>query len=689
MGKQVISINGYNYVVTGKVVESFVQPLSDAFRTTGLQRRSDNPKLNRHFFQGFPLGIGWNRADRDTGRGVGGARDATADTRFRIVEPPILHESQTHATPADHPKKLLNFLGNLWGIFEEDYSAAALTGIFARVFGGTSDGWTGGGTISEQDANSEGKRAFDAIVHKGALIVVGNGGASASEEAETAVELWRSTDGVTWSIISGTGWAGAEAPSVLTSAIVQRNNFDDDMARLLDFGNTLMVARAAGDGASTTVDRVRVYYSTDNGTNWTAGAVVSGQSSGPKAFVRWKNPFASPAADSPVLITPNGIYRVDSAGTTFDLIYPLDGDSRNGRWAVVGRDGGLYVGLGSGKVIVLYIADTGTLEVRESGPPEGLVSARQGVANFFAQENGTAPTEPFLYVAYGGAAASRQGSIFAIDYNWRQDPVTDKYFQPWHSMYQEADANIDLYLVATSPADDRTPRLHFALENASSAEMFHLERYDVSGAPTGITIKRQDGYVEVAEDDGGDPQTDGATFESRIDADNLDNGTATTGSHIQHQYGVDGAAWTNVTLGNYFNDDKDQLWASGQGVQFKTIRHQLNLNVKDSDNTKGPQLKEFEFRARKKLLDLSAWEHVIDLEESAKEQREDTEAVIARLKTAARSAIGVPYRIGQEPEVQVEVRLPPVFELELVGGDDERSYGRRTGTVSIRLEEIT
>jgi len=217
--------------------------------------------------------------------------------------------------------------------------------------------------------------------HKGNLYVL----ASEGQGAETQFEWFSSPDADAWTKGSGTNWPDT---AFLTTTLTRRNNFDDDEGRILDMGNTLMMAlhdnRAAGTGQF-----VRIYYSTNEGTTWTAGAVVP-SGSGPKAFVRWRDPFSNPVADSPVLVTSDGVYRIDVAGTTFDEIVALSGDPNTGRWAFVAPNYRLYVPLGDGDIMPLFIPAPGVLVTDVVGPAskahgqdgDGLPTAFQGHANF-------------------------------------------------------------------------------------------------------------------------------------------------------------------------------------------------------------------------------------------------------------------------------------------------------------------
>ena len=86
----VIELNGNYYALmndaSGRstVTQSYVTRMSSAFRTVGMQKREDDTSVNRYVATGFPNGIGWARAKRDSGRGVGGMLDSTLGLRLDL-----------------------------------------------------------------------------------------------------------------------------------------------------------------------------------------------------------------------------------------------------------------------------------------------------------------------------------------------------------------------------------------------------------------------------------------------------------------------------------------------------------------------------------------------------------------------------------------------------------------------------
>ncbi len=143
----IIDLNGNMYVI-GPLEQTYSPRLAPPFRTRGVQVRADDTSVNRFIHSGFPLGIGWSRMKRESERGVGGLLDSTCWTAKGPVTLGKLEESQTHSSPADHLVKAVNFRGDLWGIFERDYSGGNQGSVRTRKFASSSDSWTGGGTVT-------------------------------------------------------------------------------------------------------------------------------------------------------------------------------------------------------------------------------------------------------------------------------------------------------------------------------------------------------------------------------------------------------------------------------------------------------------------------------------------------------------------------------------------------------------
>jgi hypothetical protein len=592
-----VTIGTYTFYTPSDPREGTIEPAppdvkAQSFSLEGGHRRLDNPLVQRLVFDNWAqMGIGWSHMRRRTGRGVSGFRDSDALTLHDSgIYLGILNESQTHASPADHPKSFLNFKGDFWGLFEEDYASGAITDVVCRKWGATSDNWTGGGTVKSGASNAHGQRVFDAVIHKGKITVL-----VSQDSAEQDWDVADSPDGASFTAYTNP----PQQADTITTTITRRNNFDDDEGKLFSDGNTLLAAMRNSVDAT----HIDIRSTADQGGSaWTDEYDINADTH-VHAFLRWVDPTDT-SASIPIVVTERNIYKIDISASAPEPLLPdgvLDGDPNTGRGARVGLDGHLYIPFGSGMILAIGISSERSFVFEYIEPPDGLVVARQGHVNALL-----VVPRPYLVVAYGGHAANKTASIFTMSYESRPVPGDpNKRFRTWHSLYSEANANIDLYLLGYSTEDDVTERLHFALEHASSAEMYHLE-LPFNDPATGVAQKFQSSsFVEWAEDDLGDPHSNGNVLRGRVDADDLSS--ADDGEYIEHEYGLNGAAWNNVSnFGNYVSGDKelqfgrtlqnvtDQTEAGTSiGVSAKTIRHRLALN-RASTNTNTPRVKEFE-----------------------------------------------------------------------------------------------
>ena len=692
-----ITLNSKRYWTTpgSQFSWSNVQDLSTAFRTTGVQQRSDNIKVNRAV-RGWDDGVGFPRLRRDRNYVINGMRDATVLTMHNNqITLGIQNETQTHASPADHVVQYVHYQGALYGAFEEEYASGSTTVMTPTLRKWNPDVWDSAATIiteNEATDNNKGGRVFDMITHKAALLVlcnnIDNSGAISATAGARSYVVRTSVNASSFADVGGTGWPTSR---YITDATHQTNDFDTPGGRLLDFGNTLMAAIYEDpDSTDGSVSQVRVLYSTDTGANWTAGAVIP-SGSGPMAFVRWKDPFTSPPADAPVLVLTDGVYRVDSGGTTFDKIFDLDGEPNNGRWAKVGQDGGLILGAGTddAKILVLYMDNTGSIEVRISNSIQTFVSLRQGRVNSII-----CPPLPWYVVAYGGAA-DKSASVFAVSYEWRTDPITGKLYQPWHSMWMDSGVSLDVTQLFYSSQDERISRLHFTLEQDTGASiLYHLERPFVDPA-SGATHHFNTGsgvaqYVEWAEDDLGDPHSDAAVYRVVADADDLSG--STSGEYITVKYGTNGGNWTANTLGNLLSSVKAlDLGTSSRGVSAKTFRLRVEFfrDNGSSNTSHTAKLKEIEVQSRNKLVLLERYGNIaIDLGLTAQQERITPFEVFTRLRADISSVTNLGFTLADRwTEQQVEV-----VGFEAVLTTPSQGVGIESqevsGVVNLTVEEV-
>jgi hypothetical protein len=275
-------------------------------------------------------------------------------------------------------------------------------------------------------------------------------------------------------------------------------------------------------------------------------------------------------------------------------------------------------------------------------------------------------------------------------------------------LYYEDDANVVLHAIGYSAEDDATPRLHFGLVGATSDELYHLE-HPFTDPASGQTMKFQaSSYLEVSEDDIGDPHADSALMNVRIDADNLS--TTDAGEFVAFEYGIDGAEWNDnaegeaTFVGNFVSGDKllhfgvvhqnetgETESGSETGISAKTLRSRIVLHRDAGDNTQFVSIKEFQLEARNRVAVLKGWSFDIDLADCLAVEKtfNTTEEVITALNAIQDKVVLMPFYIGESAEYLVEM-ASGTWKLDLPedGGGDGEQLGIRTGTATITVEEV-
>ena len=409
-----------------------------------------------------------------------------------------------------------------------------------------------GGSIDIDDTVAAGLRLFGTTIHKGSLFALGTKAA-----AEGQYEWRSSTDAATWGGGAGTNWP---TTVYVHTTETRKNDWSNKFADILGFGTNIIVALYEDpDSSGGSISQVHVGYSANSGTAWTfnSGLVIPCSDTPNISLISARDIFSSNSETIPALVTSDNIYLLDIANNTYQAMLPagiLSGTTNESLAASHAADGAMYVSKASGDIFRIAIPSPGVIDIKNIGPhskakvaeSDGLVSARQGHANFMW---GGDPR--WLFVAYGGHASGKNGSVFCFDYQTGA----------WHSFYRDGTANRDTTRIIGSDEDDGVSRIHIATEAAAASLMQQFEEPYVS-AVTGATQQyRSTGYVEWAEDDLGDPHADSAILTVRLDADGLDNvstieGGSGTSTDIEIEYGLNGAAWDNVsTLGFFGSDD--------------------------------------------------------------------------------------------------------------------------------------
>jgi hypothetical protein len=658
-----VSINGQFFVLEEDkdVVVYPVQSESQAIRTVGTQLRSNNRKINKSIL-GWHLGLFYARQRRESGRGVGGVRDADAETRFDTVTLPLNPQSESanlYSGEGEHFQGgMVAFLDGLWAGIHRTNSASNNGDVGVVKFGATSDDWTAGNIdIGGGASDDHYGRAFAVTVHEGQLFfLAGFDDGSGNTER---YNLNRSVDGVNFSSAAGS----PDAPfttDLISTASLAGNDWRDQFGAMVSFGNKLVIAVKEEPAADAGTTSQFLFYSsvTATGTpSWDADTSIATSVAQIKMHL-WINHLDGAFPTIPIAVLNEGVYQIDSIGETNRQIFSFTGATGDGLASAVAiANNNLYVGTGDGDILEISILGVGRLSYVNIGPQswgDGPVAARQGYATFIL---GTNPR--WLFVAYGGNAASKNASIFAFDYLTRT----------WHSIYLDGTANREITQMWLSAADDSTMRLHFITEGATDDVPQMIEHPTVGISVGAAQQFRTPGFIEFAEDDLIDPHVSSAVMTGRVDADDLDTvstveaGNGANTVHIENEYGIDGAAWTSVSnLGIYASDDKvlffgktDQNTPSASeagtpiGISAKTIRHRLKL-VRDATNTKTPKLKEFQVEHVNKQAHLKGFVCPIDVAATAHDQNVNPEVIDDRIDTIIESVPSVALLFGEETD---------------------------------------
>ena len=547
----------------------------------------------------------------------------------------------------------------------------------------------GGGRVAVTDDNAHGLRAFGSAVHKGELWIIGSAGSG----DELKYMVYSSANGSTWATEAASAFPTADYLQTSVTRVADGTGWKHRYADLLDDGANLIAAVYEDpDSSGGSISQVRIGYTANTGTGWTfnAGLIIPCTDTPNIKLLHFNDLHTAGTPQVPILVTSDNVYKLDIGNNVFQELLPtgiLTGTADEALGAEVGADGKLYISKAGGDILQISFPQQSVREIVNVGPQskahyeesDGLVTARQGHANYIS---GSDPR--WLFVAYGGHAGSKNASILAMNYETGA----------WHSFFRNSTADEDITTLVISTESDGTPRLHASAEGAAACTAFMFEEPLVA-AVTGVTQNyKTTGYVEWAEDDLGDPHTSAAVMRALID-DGGTMGSGTTTNYVQLKYGLDGAAYDNVTLGNFLSTAKSLNFdaTNNRGVSAKTLKVRLNLFGADAATTNTPQIKEYEIQARNRVSVLRGWEIAIDLDASAEfqstEQPPNPETVVSNLLTVQNSVTLVPLVVGEGAEAQVEMTTGEwMLELIDVSGGDGLQSGRVSGRAIVVLEEV-
>lgn len=646
-----VTINGNTYIYIGEIQRAKLPPLSPPIRTQGIQRFEDIQTASSVKFPVPSLGFGLARIrDINDPRQYLRFWNSTLETRFgsAVTLPPLDQNATDPASNAPGASRFggLEHKGTLSGFWTnfitpnyevEEYEWDGDWDNITIIIEGTAGLTTNPPTI------------FDGCIHKTERFCL---------YAWANDHKVRAAAASSWSDAGGTGW-----PANLFANSV---TFDEDLdgGLLLDFGDTLLAYLWDETNAE-----VEVWKSTDAGANWSSVVnIPSGNGPTGKAIY-----FDQDGTVAPLVGTREGVYAIDIAGSTADLILSLRSqpDDNNCRRMTV-WNGRLYVPTGDGGMLRYGPLGNGVWEAVPVGPnlDDGLPSDRQGYVTSMVATNN------WLLVAYGGASASTKASIFAYEEQHEHLLAGDR--GGWHHLWQNATANRKIDWLAVSEQADGTVRLHWSVRTATNdTDMRYMEK-PLTNPQSETVANEASGFVERPDFNAGFPRFNAAWLQLAVDAADLS--AATTGEHINESYFLNGGTG-ETALGHFLSGDKDLDLGSGAGVSAVSFRSKETLK-RDSGgaNTDTPRLREVEWVYQKRPPAKYDFTMTLDLVKSAEVQRAPVETVVSRLTTAESTVtlIALLHRGVSSTNVLVEdlAFLDTIPAQDKAGGEQRGSFAR-------------
>lgn len=643
-------------------------------------------------------GVGWAKSRRSRGEGVGGLNESTMDTRH-AAGITLAHNSQTITGPvagafirADSTQA-----GQAWATFKGElyllhHDASNGTGgnnfsVGTSKFASSSDSYAGSATEIGSGANvNRTLEGADITEYDGFLYALYTLEQADIGDMFYSVEYYNLSS---WTAdVTGLDANAFRVNDGLTVPAEGGYPFGLLLNAPTEARHDLVAAiREESAAAGGSIDQTRIYHLPSVGGTWVNTGNVPGK---PRGKGVWRDLFTSGFPAVPVISTTNNVYIVDAANSQVKPVFAdalLGGDDDDG-FMIAGPDNALYVANAQGDFFRVTIGDeVGAIRrpdnigpvTRTGNGGNGVIAARQGPVS------AVVTSAQFLYAAYKGASYSH---IMCYSYE----------FGSWHVFYTASNTN-RIYRMALSTADDGTQRLHIAVDAGSTVTYLSFDEPDASRVQVAFQTSvglAPDGKIELAEEDFGDEGVSKGIIAVTLRADDLsaDN----TGEYMEAKYGLDGAAWDNVSVtGDFLSGTKTlQLESNSRGVSGKTLNLRLD-GYRDSGgtNTDSFILHEIEVLARLKLNTLNGWEITVDLAETAAMFPGDhgadmnPEDVITNIEAARDSAPLVPFVIGEAAEFEVDMLYESLStNLIIAGGGEGDRSGRRTGTAKFRVETI-
>jgi hypothetical protein len=646
-----VLLNGNRYSLAGPIAPYTVEQYPPAFRTTTVQRRADNSPVNHWITKSVSGGMGLARIDFEEPKHLERFIDATIETRFKSMMTLALNNQEsTEPTGPNYTRRLLRafaeFKGDLWSVWSGDDGSNSE--VFVANYVGASTAWDNEASVVY--GLSVDAQPFDMIVGGGKLIVLYG--------YQNDHLIRNSTDGATWSADRSTVTANLLANNLTGTE-------DIDAGKLAAVGEDIYAFLWDENNLTT-----QTLKSSTSGDSWAAETVTEIQvGDGIKGTAIYFDLNGDPA---PIVVTRDAVYAYDTSAPAYQLIFSLPPHPDNGRLCTV-WNGVLYVSTGFGLIYALVWDGTRYIAAqvgpnRDGGLPTEMLSFAYG---------GWATTQ-WLFVAWGGSEANRNGRILAFD------------GVGWHTVHRNSTTNRRMYLVAVSSSDDGTMRLHLGIRTAANAADTQFLQNPLDDPVSGIAlVYKSAGYIDLPEFDGGDPHEQKCFLRVRIQADDL---SATNGGeYINIDYGTDGVANDDTDLGDILSGTLTRDWGSGRGLSARTLSPRVNL-LRDSGNTsQSPKLKEVEVLYEVRQTPLQGFTIPLDLEATQDASERDIETLISELETARDSTILVQFAYGEVLEATpLNVRVVSLGSLDSAErrlANREISAGERFSRPTIVVEQ--
>ena len=640
VGIEEIEVNGKTYRLKGALQEGLVEEFPDNVRESGQQHLSDR-RLKSAWLMRKTLGIGTAYLVAPDEEVM--VKESHCEDRWGEITQGMLQQDSVGIVPgglaAAHSMTIADFAGALGRIW---ITASTRTTIKSGVFTGADATWNDTTALLTVAGPPNFTYLYNAVVLGDRLVF-------AYKQSDTAA------DSVV--IQPLTAWTTTDTPRTVA---VSSGDQDADKLLLLAWNPTTTIIAAYDDSAK----EVQVFKNTDDWATTTVTRLATIRCGALNALTTY---YDLSGNLKPVVGLDNGVWAIDTATADNEqqVINLSNQTDTNNCLGMTVWNSALIVPLGNGAVESRLW--NGSNLVSQPIPQPRLP------ANWEGHVTASIPTDDWLFVAYGGHAASKRAHVFAIGLDGR-----------WHYVVENDTANEDITHMIISTYDDGTSRLHWFVENG--ADVFHVER--PLDNPRNATVKcAASSAIELAEFAGGMPHIPKLALQWALDVEGL--AATTAGEYVDAIYGIDATA-PATDLGNFLSGDKDlSFGTSAAGIEFKTLSLKPTL-IRDAGNTID------RIYIRSMILEYLAvpdrretYEGVVDCEESAKARGGSAQVkdIVDELNTIQGSKTMVTLSFDGRTAVRVIAEPKTITEQELVSRFQITGYSHRVDRY-LKLTEL-